>query len=98
MKLANWIVAACAALALTACNRDEGAEPSPLPTTGVTDAMIAQAPGEEWLTYGRDYGEQRFSPLTQISDENVGELGLAWSGTNSLRQATEPSDWLSATR
>ena len=40
--------------------------------------MIAAADGNEWLSYGRDYGEQRFSPLTQISDENVGELGLAW--------------------
>ena len=79
MKLTHWIAAACAALALTACNRgDVDAEPSPLPTTGVTDAMIAQAPGDEWLTYGRDYGEQRFSPLTQISDENVSDLGLAW--------------------
>ena len=33
--------------------------------------MIAAADGNEWLTYGRDYGEQRFSPLTQISDANV---------------------------
>jgi quinohemoprotein ethanol dehydrogenase len=65
-------------LALAGCNRDDAAEPSPLPTTGVTDAMIAAADGNEWLSYGRDYGEQRFSPLTQISDENVSELGLAW--------------------
>ena len=75
MKLSYWIVAACAALTLTACNRDERAEPSPIPTEGVTDAMIAAAEGDEWLTYGRDYGEQRFSPLRQISDGNVGELG-----------------------
>ena len=76
MKLANWIVAACAALALTACKGED--EPSPVPATGVTDAMIAAAGADEWLSYGRDYGEQRFSPLTQISDRNVGELGLAW--------------------
>src|SRR6478735_5451201 len=80
MNLAKWIVATGAAVALTACNQaDKAAEPSPAPTTGVTDAMIAAADGNEWLTYGRDYGEQRFSPLTQISDENVGGLGLAWS-------------------
>ena len=52
---------------------------SPPATEGVTDAMIAAAPENEWLTYGRDYAEQRFSPLTQITDQNVGELGLAWS-------------------
>ena len=78
MKLAHWIVAGCAALTLAACNRDDAAEPSPLPTEGVTDAMIAAADGNEWLSYGRDYGEQRFSPLTAISDANVSELGLAW--------------------
>ncbi|MEO6387664.1 MAG: PQQ-dependent dehydrogenase, methanol/ethanol family [Croceibacterium sp.] len=79
MKPANWIVAAFAALALSACNMAATtAEPSAVPTSGVTDAMIAAADGNEWLTYGRDYGEQRFSPLTQIRDQNIGQLGLAW--------------------
>ncbi|MBL8270626.1 PQQ-dependent dehydrogenase, methanol/ethanol family [Steroidobacter sp.] len=32
-----------------------------------------------WLTHGRTYSEQRFSPLTGISTANVGQLGLAWS-------------------
>jgi quinohemoprotein ethanol dehydrogenase len=31
-----------------------------------------------WLTYGRTYDEQRFSPLADIGDKNVGRLGLAW--------------------
>jgi len=74
----TWIVAACAAmaLALAGCQREPGA--SAAPGEGVTDAMIAAADGDEWLTYGRDYAEQRFSPLTQISAGNVGQLGLAW--------------------
>ncbi len=33
----------------------------------------------DWLTYGRNYGEERFSPLGQITKDNVGQLGLAWS-------------------
>jgi quinohemoprotein ethanol dehydrogenase len=33
---------------------------------------------ENWMTWGRSYTEQRFSPLDQIDDANVGELGLAW--------------------
>ena len=33
----------------------------------------------DWLTYGRNYGEERFSPLGQITKENVGQIGLAWS-------------------
>lgn len=80
MKLSHWLAAACAALALSACGKGTGGagEASAAPTAGVTDAMIAAADGNEWLTYGRDYAEQRFSPLTQISDRNVGQLGLAW--------------------
>ena len=31
-----------------------------------------------WLSYGRTYSEQRFSPLKQITDQNIGELSLAW--------------------
>jgi quinohemoprotein ethanol dehydrogenase len=33
---------------------------------------------ENWMTYGRTYDEQRFSPLHQINDQNVSQLGLAW--------------------
>jgi quinohemoprotein ethanol dehydrogenase len=69
------ILALAALLPLAAC----GPKLSPPATEGVTDAMIAAAPEGEWLSYGRDYAEQRFSPLTQISDQNVGQLGLAWS-------------------
>jgi len=36
-----------------------------------------QQPGN-WMTYGRTYSEQRFSPLKQINDQNVGQLALAW--------------------
>jgi len=32
----------------------------------------------EWLTNGRTYDEQRFSPLKQINTGNVQNLGLAW--------------------
>ncbi|MGB6496802.1 MAG: hypothetical protein WBF09_07395, partial [Candidatus Acidiferrum sp.] len=31
-----------------------------------------------WMSNGRTYSEQRFSPLKQINDQNVGQLGLAW--------------------
>src|SRR5579863_9156162 len=32
----------------------------------------------EWLTNGRDYTEQRYSPLKEIDAGNVSKLGLAW--------------------
>src|SRR5262249_44737589 len=31
-----------------------------------------------WMTYGRTYSEQRFSPLSRINTENAKQLGLAW--------------------
>jgi quinohemoprotein ethanol dehydrogenase len=32
----------------------------------------------DWLRNGRTYSEQRFSPLKQISDKNIGQLKPAW--------------------
>lgn len=76
MKM-KWIAAGAAmALALAGCSKPLPSAPA---TEGVTDAMLAAAAPDEWLTYGRDHGEQRHSPLTQISAANVGQLGLAWS-------------------
>ncbi|MCT2560039.1 PQQ-dependent dehydrogenase, methanol/ethanol family [Tsuneonella sp. YG55] len=77
----NRFVAVLAALALGACSRADEPAAGPAvspPTAGVTDAMIAAAAGGEWLTHGRDYSEQRFSPLQQIDPATIGELGLAW--------------------
>ena len=34
----------------------------------------------QWMSYGRDYSEQRFSPLKQIDADNARRLGLAWYG------------------
>lgn len=38
----------------------------------------AAAEPDVWLSSGRTYDEQRFSPLTQINDTTVSRLGLAW--------------------
>src|SRR4051794_14821712 len=70
-----------ALVTLAACQASKTPEKTQavLATSGVTDAQIAAVPDGEWLSYGRDYAEQRFSPLTQISDQSVAQLGLAWS-------------------
>lgn len=77
----RWIGIVAAMLALAGCDLAGTTDDRPAvvaPTTGVTDAMIAAAEGGDWLTYGRDYTEQRFSPLEQIDEATVGKLGLAW--------------------
>lgn len=35
--------------------------------------------GRDWPAPGRTFGEQHFSPLTQINRANIGKLGLTWS-------------------
>ena len=75
MVRVGWALAL--ALVTSACGIS-GDKASTPPADGVTDAMIAAGPGEEWLTYGGGYQEQRFSPLDQVTDANIGELGLAW--------------------
>jgi quinohemoprotein ethanol dehydrogenase len=62
-------------LSLTACLA------SP-PRSAVSDTQRILAADTEpgsWLTHGRTYGEQRFSPLKRISTTTVGRLGLAWT-------------------
>ena len=38
----------------------------------------AERDSGNWLSYGRTYSEQRYSPLARISDSNAKQLGLAW--------------------
>jgi quinohemoprotein ethanol dehydrogenase len=59
----------------------------------VTGARIANADAEpgNWLSYGRTYSEQRFSPLSSINAKNANKLGLAWFAdldTNRAQEAT----------
>ena len=43
-----------------------------------SNAPKPAAPSTEWPTYGHDPGGMRFSPLTQITPANVGQLQVAW--------------------
>ncbi len=48
---------------------------------GRVDAARIRAAASEpgnWLAHGRTFDEQRFSPLQQITRDNVAGLGLAW--------------------
>src|SRR5271165_5773177 len=60
---------------------------------GVDGARIANADAEpgNWLSYGRTYSEQRYSPLARINATNAKRLGLAWFAdldTNRAQEAT----------
>lgn len=47
--------------------------------TAVTDAMLADLPAGEWLTWRRTLDSQGYSPLKQIDRTNVKSLRVAWS-------------------
>ena len=50
-------------------------------TSAVDDVAIKSngATTNDWLNYGLDYGEMRYSKLTQVNTDNVKNLGLKWS-------------------
>jgi quinohemoprotein ethanol dehydrogenase len=66
------------------------AEPNGKPVDGARIVHADAEPGN-WLSYGRTYSEQRYSPLAQINDKNARSLGLAWFAdldTNRAQEAT----------
>jgi glucose dehydrogenase len=54
--------------------------PLPVRSAEVSDERLAAAAGDraDWLLYGRDYGQQRFSPLDQINAGTVKRLVPKW--------------------
>ena len=71
MRSSGIIVSAAMVLLLGGCGKTE-------PAAVDAERIGNPAPGD-WLSYGRTYDEQRYSPLDRITDQNVAELGLAWS-------------------
>ncbi|MGC1271538.1 MAG: PQQ-dependent dehydrogenase, methanol/ethanol family [Croceibacterium sp.] len=69
------VVALAAALLVQGCG-------SSAPEAGnVTEERLLAKDdnGDDWLSHGRTYAEQRYSPLEDINDKNVGDLTLAWA-------------------
>ena len=62
----------CLGLALTALTT------AAIAATTIDDTTLTAPDAADWPGYGRDYSEQRMSPLDQIDATNVRELGIAW--------------------
>ncbi len=79
----RWGLLAVAAVATTvvvaAVNRDEPARTAAPGAINAERLLKAAADGDNWISYGRTYDEQRYSPLDQINISNVKDLGLAWA-------------------
>ena len=72
------IAAACVALGLS-CGCKAPVETASKPGD-VTDARVSSpdTAANNWLLNGRTFDEGHFSPLKQITDQNVSGLGVAW--------------------
>ncbi len=79
-----WVMAI-----LSGCQRQESPQPAVVEPETQAEATgpawvdarrIANADTEphNWLAHGRTWSEQRYSPLDEINESNVSELGLAW--------------------
>jgi PQQ-dependent dehydrogenase (methanol/ethanol family) len=66
-RLWRWAALASLALCVSSCGNP-----------GVDANRIEAAEAGEWLSYGRTYDEQRFSPLDKVNRETVARLGVAW--------------------
>ncbi len=66
-------------ITLVACGHQEATEPTG--AAWVDGERLAAADSEpgNWMSHGRTYSEQRYSPLAGINEDNIEELGLAWS-------------------
>jgi len=87
VRLAAACAVAVASLGLIA----QGAAQSPRPPAAVDQARLENADRDagQWMSHGRTWSEQRFSPLTDINDTNVQRLGLAWyADLNTYRGVT----------
>jgi len=85
----NSMVLAASALMLAATGL-VGAADAPA-TAQVDGARITHSDREpgNWMSHGRSYDEQRYSPLTKIDQANVGELGLTWTYRLDVDRGTE---------
>ena len=64
------ILAVVAALILSACSEEK---------LQIDDAAIADPQrNSEWLAYGRNHSETRFSPVDDINTESIARLGVDW--------------------
>jgi quinohemoprotein ethanol dehydrogenase len=60
-------------------------------TERINDKTLVEADSDSanWLSYGRNYSEDRYSPLVQINKDNVSRLGLAWDIDLGFRRGFE---------
>lgn len=75
--------AVMAVLSLSACSPTDqvssrGDKPAAVASVNGERIIAADAEPGNWMSYGRNYSETRYSPLSDISTNNIDQLGLSW--------------------
>nr|PZN69020.1 MAG: PQQ-dependent dehydrogenase, methanol/ethanol family [Pseudomonadota bacterium] len=80
MSIYRTVLGAVLLSALAACQKGGESVVQRGPAAAVDQQRLEAASqgSTQWLTYGGNYEETRFSPLKAINTANVGQLGLAW--------------------
>ncbi|MEO8309090.1 MAG: PQQ-dependent dehydrogenase, methanol/ethanol family [Pseudomonadota bacterium] len=85
MKRAHILGLGALLSTLVGCQQAKPPEPPAAPSVLEAPAKVdaqrladASKGSTQWITYGGNYEETRFSPLKQIDTSNVGTLGLEW--------------------
>jgi len=89
ITLCTFAAIAC----LAGCSNEAEQQPAPAPVMTTAPAAAApltaaavnaerlrnsENEAGQWMSHGRTYSEQRFSPLTQITPSNINQLGLGF--------------------
>ena len=82
-SLARLVLLLPLAAGVTLVAQQQAAVPGPIANQELLDGL--KADGSTWLTFGGNYANHRFSPLTQITPENISKLQPLWTfQTNTL--------------
>jgi alcohol dehydrogenase (cytochrome c) len=79
-------------MGLIACRASPAARPAGATGAEADDVLRrAMADSSSWPSYGRDYSNQRYSPLSQITPLSIKDLKPAWHYATGIPQAFEAS-------
>jgi alcohol dehydrogenase (cytochrome c)/quinohemoprotein ethanol dehydrogenase len=83
-------LAASALWLLASCSAPESPPQGEAAQVPAGTSLVAQMTDPSvWLSHGRTYDEQRYSPLNEITTENISNLGLDWYYDMDTRRGQE---------
>jgi PQQ-dependent dehydrogenase (methanol/ethanol family) len=87
------VLGVCTAASLGSCHAFDRSDAHDAPAFDVKTADAAEAKAiqdsTQWPTYGRDFANTRYSPLSQITPANVAQLAAVWVHRSGIPHSSE---------